>query len=406
MPDPIARRAARGWRWLAALAAGLTRQMADGTVRRETPHAPKAFLRHLAHELNNVLSVTLSGADIIRDAANQGEARAATVSIAAAALEGLDLTARMAAVARQDDLVPSPCDIAGTLAACRPRLERAAGGGARLRLELTNRPLAALIDRDQFLACIVEMLMEVRAASNQGVLVVRTRLTERVGPRSEAALGVMIEVEADRGSAGRSELTRDHGGIAIAAGFAEQSGGAFEQAQSGSLSRATLRLPLLSTGRTAAPGDFDRVHRASRLLPAARVLVVEDNDLLRGVLVRGLRERGLDVHEAQDAVEAQRLFGSATAALITDVVLPGGMDGFALARWARARDPRVALLFVSAFISSRLPEVLASDELASFVRKPIDLEGLLAVLAGLLAVRDEHVPPGEPRPATEFRPQA
>jgi DNA-binding response OmpR family regulator len=108
--------------------------------------------------------------------------------------------------------------------------------------------------------------------------------------------------------------------------------------------------------------------------------------------VGGLRARGFAVDEARDAAEARVMLGTGAAVLVTDVVLPGDMDGFALARWARARDPRVALLFVSAFMSARLPAVLASDELASFVRKPIELEGMLAVLDGLLAVRGEHPP--------------
>jgi hypothetical protein len=50
------------------------------------------------------------------------------------------------------------------------------------------------------------------------------------------------------------------------------------------------------------------------------------------------------------------------------------------------------LLFISAFMSARLPQVLANDELASFVRKPIELEGLIEIVDGLMAVRETSAP--------------
>jgi DNA-binding NtrC family response regulator len=86
--------------------------------------------------------------------------------------------------------------------------------------------------------------------------------------------------------------------------------------------------------------------------------------------------------------------------MVTDVVLPD-IDGFALARYARGKLPGIALVFMSGFISSRQPELMANDELASFMRKPVDLDKLVDVLSGLLAVRDSgaNAKPASPREA-------
>jgi CheY-like chemotaxis protein len=392
----------RSWRGFLMLTNRLSRAR-----RPDRPGAAEASLTDLAsgqfgglltHELNNALAVVLGAADIVEDAATPDEARGAAATIAGAAQEALDLSARLAALARRHALAPLPCDLAGTLAASRPRLERAAGGRGRLQMDLASRVLPAMIDRDQFLACIVELLIDARRASPHGPIALRTRLMDRQGPRDKPDREVLVEVE---GSTEGEPLQSDtgavafDGGYALAVSFARSSGGWLDRTQHARFCRTSLRLPLIqpgAVGEMRPPGRPGARPPGRVAAPPVRAVVVEDNDFLRDLLVGGLRARGFAVDEARDAAEARVMLGTGAAVLVTDVVLPGDMDGFALARWARARDPRVALLFVSAFMSARLPAVLASDELASFVRKPIELEGMLAVLDGLLAVRGEHPP--------------
>jgi CheY-like chemotaxis protein len=393
----------RVWRAAGRLAGRITSRAApNGATLRDTgslDQGSSRFAAYLAHELTNAFAAIISGADVVVSAASEEEARAAASAIAAAGQIGLDLTARIVALTRLDHLTPYPCDIAGTLAAMQQRLERAAGGPDRFRLDLTNRALPASIDRDQFLACMVELVVGARAAAGgREIVVVRTRLMERGGTDAVPVLNVLIEVElsGDDGAVDRAPVASSapvpaaQFGLAIVDAFARRSGGVLDCVQAGSFSRATLCLPLIRVA-AADPAALGRPGAAAGMRAVTRAVVVEDNDFLRGVLARGLRERGMQVGEAHDATEARAMLDGGAAVLITDVVMPGDMDGFSLARWARQRDPSLALLFVSAFMSSRLPEVLASDELASFVRKPIDIDGLLIVLDGLLAVRDEQI---------------
>lgn len=352
------------------------------------------FAEHFIHELNNAFSAVISGSELLERAAAPDASKAAAMAIVAAAQDGLDLTARFSALAGYASSSPVACDIAGTLAAMRPRLERAAGGTERLRLELSNRGLPVLIDRDRFLICLVELVTDARLHSAGGFVVVRTHVddaAQRAGGLSRS-VAISVTVSGATGS-GRSETASALSSAcsaAIARSLAERFAGSFEQDRIDGLRRATLRFPLIQSNNL--PDDV--VPRASgptgrNSARAAKVVVVEDNEILRVSLVGALRERGLDVADARDAATALKLLPGA-AVLITDVVMPGEMDGFSLAKWARERDPEIALLFVSAFMSARLPDVLATDELASFARKPIDLAGLLVVLDGLLAVRESH----------------
>jgi len=94
--------------------------------------------------------------------------------------------------------------------------------------------------------------------------------------------------------------------------------------------------------------------------PASRggsetILVVEDNAGLRRIVVRQLGEAGYHVLEAPDAEEAMAIIDSAEPIhlLLTDVVMPGAMDGRDLARVAVARRPSLRVLLTSGFPDAR-----------------------------------------------------
>jgi CheY-like chemotaxis protein len=84
--------------------------------------------------------------------------------------------------------------------------------------------------------------------------------------------------------------------------------------------------------------------------PDLTVLVVEDEVLVRLVIAEYLRECGYRVHEAANAREAVAILKSPDVAVdvvFSDVVMPGLMDGFGLARWVRANRPGVEIFLTS-----------------------------------------------------------
>jgi CheY-like chemotaxis protein len=109
------------------------------------------------------------------------------------------------------------------------------------------------------------------------------------------------------------------------------------------------------------------------------ILLVEDEDAVRGPAADRLRELGHVVLEARDGPEALRIL-SATCPdlLVTDVGLPNGVNGGQLAEAARQRMPRLPLLFITGYAGMPLPSG------AEVIDKPFELDALARRIQAIL----------------------
>jgi CheY-like chemotaxis protein len=84
-------------------------------------------------------------------------------------------------------------------------------------------------------------------------------------------------------------------------------------------------------------------------VPPRTILIVEDEFLIRMMLAETLQDEGFEVAEAGTAADAIALLHdkSEIALLITDLTLPGSMDGMELARWARQFRPELPIIYVT-----------------------------------------------------------
>ena len=114
----------------------------------------------------------------------------------------------------------------------------------------------------------------------------------------------------------------------------------------------------------------------------ARILIVEDDVFLRYALGEWLRLEDYDVMEAASADEAAAILASPAVVdlVITDVQMPGSMDGLELARRIRADRPAIAVIVVSGWAASADIQDLG---FSAFFRKPYDFEQLSAQIATL-----------------------
>jgi CheY-like chemotaxis protein len=116
------------------------------------------------------------------------------------------------------------------------------------------------------------------------------------------------------------------------------------------------------------------------------VLVVEDEVLVRLVIAEYLRECGYRVHEAADAGEAVAILTSPVASIdvvFSDVVMPGDMDGFALARWVRTNRPDIKVILASSI--ERSAEVAGMlCEAGPLVAKPYEPKHVIDRIRQLL----------------------
>ncbi len=115
-----------------------------------------------------------------------------------------------------------------------------------------------------------------------------------------------------------------------------------------------------------------------RLSPAT-VLIVENEALVRAELAYIVSQAGLLVLEASDADEAIRLLDShpEIEVMVTDIRMPGSMDGIRLAHHVRDRWPPVKIIIASGRLETELSELPAGSD---FIAKPFSREAIDAAV--------------------------
>ena len=376
----------------------------------------RRFSAGVAHEINNVLAILLLDAEMVA-AANPDDAELAMLSqsMLAASARAAALSQTLLAYGERAVLRPRQIDLAAALRKQRPRLEEVLLQGQRLICTgLDCSEITLLVDPDALEACLFALLRNAAEASGPHADI-RIDL-KLVGGNAGPAAVLTVDDQGHGMSAdelmqalkpGYSSRTGGHHlglGLPAAAGFASQSGGRLSLESQPSLgTRISLLLPvagapvnvsaLLPASLLSRP--FGRRWPAVRALPAVadrrkqvRVLLVDDSDGVRDSIARRLRADGYEVLEARNSTQAEALVAEGVDALVTDIVLDDGTDGYALAVRARAICPGLPLVFMSGYMSARNPGLLIGDELANFVRKPVNGAELQTVLVGLLALRD------------------
>jgi two-component system, cell cycle sensor histidine kinase and response regulator CckA len=126
--------------------------------------------------------------------------------------------------------------------------------------------------------------------------------------------------------------------------------------------------------------------KATDLTGTGRVLLVEDEVEVRSFAVRALKRQGYQVIEAADGVEALELMAANEGMIdivVSDVVMPE-MDGPALFKELRKRNPVIKVIFVSGYPNEAFRETMGSDDFA-FLPKPFSLPQLAAKVKEELA---------------------
>jgi PAS domain S-box-containing protein len=361
----------------------------------------------VAHDFNNLLTVIIGNAELLLErVVADREARSLIEMILAAANSGAELTARLLAFARRQTLRPQPVDINRLLAGMDGLLRRTLGGHIDFERVGGGGLWPAQVDASQLENAILNLCLNARdAMPDSGRLTVETansRLDDEyalghqgVGPGqyvmiavSDTGQGMTPEVAARAFDPffTTKEVGKGSGlGLSMVYGFAKQSGGhvkVYSEVGQGT----TVRMYL--------PRAFEPASRLVRTEPSPvlvegseSVLVVEDDQLVRVHLMGQLRHLGYRVLGASDAETAlEHLRGSRHIdLLLTDVVMPGGMNGQQLANKALEIRPDLRILLTSGYAESAmvhhgrldpgvemLPKPYRRQELAAKVRQVLD----------------------------------
>jgi CheY-like chemotaxis protein len=178
-------------------------------------------------------------------------------------------------------------------------------------------------------------------------------------------------------------------GLSTVYGIVSQTGGAIHVASEPEQGTAfTIYLPRVSGSAVLAADSETAPHRRAG---AGTVLVVEDEQTVRDLAVRILADAGYRVHGAPSPQEAIRIAEETAGPLdllLTDVVMPGGINGVDLANRLVVTRPRLEVLYMSGYTEEAVIRFGVPQGEARFLAKPFLPDELLAKVADLLEARD------------------
>jgi CheY-like chemotaxis protein len=394
------------WRWISMLGAmrrALTevtrdREAMEHALRRaQTMEALGRLTVGVAHDFNNHLTVISSNVEMVARRLDPTQVR--LLRHADAAMQGVRraalLTGRLLSFSRQPALERETVDVDQLVQALAELLRRTLGEWIRLEVRLSGAPWFAWVDINRMENALLSLVVNARdqvpdggvlriAVSNVQLDAVFTAAHPGVLPGDYIQVAVSLPEGAKRWEAPDDLAGTD---LFMVRAFVREAGGCLlrsDPAQDG-LS-LQLFLPRYVPPQVANLGP----PRTAGGRP--RILVVEDDAAIRAVCVETLRELGYEVLEAPDAMEAFRLIADhgGIDLLFTDLGLPGGVSGRALADAARNVDPAMRVVFTTGYDRVDLPDRFA----AALLCKPFNPAQLAAKVRAVLA-GEQAVPRSE-----------
>ena len=350
----------------------------------------------VAHDFNNLLTVVIGALDIILRHPESHERRKRLGEAAlSAAKRGERLTAQLLAFARRQPLQPVNCDLNELVRECEPLIRGISNEKLELELRLGDAEAVALIDPTQFEALLLNLIVNaVDATQPGGRVALQTSvqvLREDEIPGLAAGRYFQLNV-SDTGQGMSPEVmshifepfftTKAPGkgtglGLSQVYGFVRQSGGDVRvHSAPGQGTRFTIYLPIVD-GHAEAPA-LDPITRSGDER-ALRVLLAEDDASVATITEAMLKNLGHEVVRVDSGEQALRVMRSDEPLdlLMSDVIMPGGMNGVEVARAAVEMRPAIKVLLCSGYAGESIDRAIAAGSWP-FLRKPY-LEDELAV---------------------------
>ncbi|WP_419900241.1 ATP-binding protein [Roseomonas sp. USHLN139] len=369
----------------------------------------------LAHDFNNLLAGIAGSLELLQARVRQGRTAELDRFISMAqesASRAAALTHRLLAFSRRQTLDPRPTDVARLAAGLGDLVTRTVGPS--IKIEMTSAPnlWPTLVDANQLENALLNLCINARDAMPDGgrirIEVENVTLDPRqaeprgLSPGEYVSLGV-----TDTGTGMSPDIverafdpfftTKPIGqgtglGLSMIYGFAQQSGGQVRiHSEVGHGTTVRLYLPRHLTGAAAPEEVLPDTGLPTRAEPGETVLVVDDEPSVRMLVVEVLRDLGYAAVEAEDGRSGLEILRSAARVdlLVSDVGLPGGMNGRQLADAGRTLRPGLKVLFITGYAESAVMGAHPTSGM-SVLTKPFALEGLAAKIRALIA--DDPLP--------------
>ncbi len=360
----------------------------------------------VAHNFNNMLGIMLGNAETLLRELPEGDPLQEDVrEILKAGKRSAELTRQLLAFSRKQVLRPEVLDLTHTVRNVEKLLRRVIGEDIALELKCSEGLSRVVADPGQVEQVLMNLAVNARDAMPAGgKLLVETASVEldEVYTRHHEGVSpgpyVMVAVSDTGCGMGQDLLshifdpfytTKEQGkgtglGLSTVYGIIKQSGGTiwvYSEPEIGT----TFKIYLPQT--EAAAGRVDSVVEETEWLGGGeRILVVEDEDGLRNLLVRSLSRLDLRVTAAWNGTEACRLIeksGLTPDLLITDMVMPE-MGGAELVKHLRATMPNLKVLYMSGYTNEAIVQHGVLSEETPFIQKPFTIRCLISKIHAVL----------------------
>jgi PAS domain S-box-containing protein len=361
----------------------------------------------VAHDFNNILSVIIGYGELVLEECAADDPRRPDIDeLLSAARRAAALTRQLLAFSRRRVIQHELVDLNAVVSNLQIMLARIIGEDIKLTVSPYPGRASIRTDPTQIEQILLNLTVNARDAMPEGGSITISTDMASLGSESASLLpgvapGNFVElVFSDTGSGMDAETqrrafepfftTKPAGkgtglGLSTVYGIVQQCGGHIRlESEPGRGTRFRLYFP-----RAAATSSDAAVRRASTRPPigTGTILLVEDEEPVRKVTSRILRDAGYVVHEARDAAHAQQLcleHGAAIDAVLLDVVMPG-VSGPKLASELCAFVPSLRVIFMSGYSSSSGgPQLVAVPPDATLVEKPFTPAFLATTLREIL----------------------
>jgi len=357
----------------------------------------------LAHDFNNLLTGITGSLDLMKSRLAQGRINDLERYITAAqgaASRAATLTHRLLAFARRQTLEPKPVNANKLISGMEELVRRTVGPEVQIETVLAAGLWTCFCDPNQLENAILNLCINGRDAMPAGgritIETANTWVDETTGAEREMAPGQYVAIcVTDTGEGMTPEVTsrafdpffttkpagKGTGlGLSMIYGFARQSNGqARIYSEVGEGTTVKIYLPR-HMGKAAGEEDQEAKVPLPRAEAGETVLVVDDEPTVRMLIGDTLNELGYTGIEAADAASGLKVLESDAKIdlLITDVGLPGGMNGKDMAEQARAKRPDLKVLFITGYAQNAAISNGKLDPGMHVLSKPFAMEKLAA----------------------------
>ena len=366
----------------------------------------------LAHDFNNMLTGISGALEMMQIRIQQGRIgeldRYATAAQGAAS-RAAALTHRLLAFSRRQTLDPRPTDVNRLIGGLEEMIRRTVGPGIEVEVVGAGGLWSTMVDQNQLENALLNLCINARdSMPHGGRITIETAnkwLDERAARQRDLTPGQYLSLcVTDTGSGMTHEVklrafdpfftTKPLGegtglGLSMIYGFVRQSGGQVRiYSELGEGTTMCLYLPR-HYGESAHPDEAAAATDVPRADEGQTVLIVDDEPTIRMLVAEVLEELGYTALEAADGGSALQLLQSNARIdlLITDVGLPGAMNGRQVADAARVARPGMKVLFITGYAENAVVGNGQLEQGMELVTKPFSMETLAVRLKDMLSGR-------------------